>query len=218
MIVTNMASYNQANFPRVRFRVCLIALGGALGVAATLITFIIANEQISGYEIAREPEHLAFAPALFFGGAGGIAGALIIWPMVLWLSNDRDAHGIRVWAVVGLMYGLVLPFITGALLPASHVLMGLSLGIVQPGELLSQLLSSFFRIPVEIVVHGGHGILTGMLVGVVFGVGAWTLDQINWSRSVAVARIGPWTLATLLGTGALALALFGPPDTLTRLG
>ena len=208
----NYLPSSRAKLPRVRSVVCLTGLAGALGAAATLITFVIATD------ITREPEHLAFAPAMSFGAAGGIAGALVIWPIASWFSNDNVAHGVRAWAMVGLLFGLLLPFVTGALLPASNVLLGLSLGIIQPGELFSSLLSSFFRIPLEMVVHAAQGILIAMLVGVVFGVGAWTLDQINWSRSVNVARVGPWTLATLLGTGALAFALFGPPETLTRLG
>lgn len=191
---------------------CLIGLAAALGAAATLITFVIATD------ISREPEHLAFAPAMFFGATGGIAGALIVWPIISWLIKDNVAHSCREWMLVGLVFGLLLPFVTGALLPASHVFLGLSLGIIQPGELFSGLLSSFFRIPLEIVVHEAQGILTGMLVGVVFGVGAWALDQINWSRFTVIADFGPWTVATVLGTGALLLALFGSPEALTRLG
>jgi TRAP-type C4-dicarboxylate transport system permease small subunit len=116
------------------------------------------------------------------------------------------------------VFGLLLPFVTGALLPASHVFLGLSLGVIQSGELISGLLSSIFRMPVEIIVHVAQGILTGMLIGVVFGVGAWILDRINWSRSTVVADIGSWTVAIVLGTGAVLLALFGSPDTLARLG
>jgi uncharacterized membrane protein len=190
----------------------MTGLAAALGAAATLITFVISTD------ISREPEHLAFAPAMFFGATGGIAGALIVWPIISWLSKDNAAHSFREWMLAGVVFGLLLPFVTGALLPASHVFLGLSLGVIQSGELISGLLSSIFRMPVEIIVHVAQGILTGMLIGVVFGVGAWILDRINWSRSTVVADIGSWTVAIVLGTGAVLLALFGSPDTLARLG
>ena len=191
---------------------CLTGLAAALGAAATLITFVISTD------ISREPEHLAFAPTMFFGATGGIAGALIVWPIISWLSKDNAAHSFREWMLVGAVFGLLLPFVTGALLPASHVFLGLSLGIIQPGELISSLLSSIFRMPVEIIVHVAQGILTGALVGAVFALAGWVLDRINWSRSTVVADFGPWTVATVLGTGAVLLALFGSPDALTRLG
>lgn len=212
LIITNMVNYYPANLPRVRAIVCLTGLAGALGVAATLITFVVATD------ISREPAHLAFAPALHFGAAGGLAGVLIIWPIASWLSKDKAAHSFREWLMVGLVFSIFLPFLTGAFLPASQVFLGLSLGIIQPGELFSSLLSSLFRIPVEMIVHMTQGILIGVLAGAVLATGAWILDQVNWSRSAVIADVGPWTVATVLGTGALVLALFGSPEILTRLG
>ena len=212
MIITSMNSYDKAKLPRVRAIVCLTGLAAALGAAATLITFIVSTD------ISREPAHLAFAPALFFGTAGSIAAVLIIWPIASWMSHDNVAHSFRVWMVMGLVFGVLLPFLTGALLPASQVFMDLSLNIIRPGDLFSQLLSSLFRIPISIVVHEATGIFIGLLVGAVFGVGAWVFDRFNVSQSAVVADVGTWTVATVLGTGALVLALFASPETLTRLG
>ncbi len=202
------------DWPRIRFTACVTSYAGALGAAAVLVSFLVKTDII-----IREPEHMTLIPSVFLSSAGGLGGVLIAWPLARWLSEGSDRpHNLLIWWLLGVGFGIILPFLTGALLPLSAVFMELALGTIGAGELLSETLNAVFRTPIYMVTHGAYALLTSLLAGGLFGTGAWIIDRFNAASNPSVSRYGPWAVALVLGFAVVAIAAFGPPETLERLG
>lgn len=198
---------------RLRFPVCVTAYAGAIGAAAVLITFLLKTD------IAREPQHMALVPSLFMAGGGAVACVALAWPSSRWLGQDAGRpFNLISWLAMGLGFGLILPFLTAALLPLSAVFMDLAMGNIGASDVVSRALSSVFRMPNYIVIHGSAGIITGILAGAAFGAGAWVLDRLDRSSVPWVSAFGPWTFALLLSLTIVLFAALAPPDTLVNLG
>lgn len=65
------------------------------------------------------------------------------------------------WLVLGIGYGLLLPPLTGALLPLSIVFINLTLGVIELGELPSEFLEALFRSPLNAIIYGSLAIVNG---------------------------------------------------------
>ncbi len=199
---------------RIRLTACTILYAGAIGAAAIPVTFLAKTD-----EVLREPERLPLIPLLIFSGTGAAAGMLLVWPLILWLTKDSSRpRGLLVWCIIGFGYGVLFPFLSGALLSLSAVLVELALGAIDSGELLSRMLDAVFRAPLNAVTHGAIGLLTGLIAGGIFGTGAWIIDTLNGSRNALISRYAPWSIALLLGFLALFISASASPDILARLG
>ncbi len=140
----------------------------------------------------KEPEHLALVPATFVSLSGAIAAILLTWPVVHLLSKGAlRQQGLLMWLVLGIGYGLLLPPLTGALLPLSVVFINLTLGVIEVGELPSELMEALFRSPLNSIIYGSLAIVNGLLTGVLFSSGAWLIDRLNASPHPVVSGRGP---------------------------
>ena len=139
-------------------------------------------------------------------------------PVSYMLGLNRLPRSLLVCLVWGLVFGLVLPVTTGALLPSSVVLMDWNRDLISVGRVPSELLSAQFRAPINSFVYTSLNIFTGLIFGALFGLGFWVINRLVSAVNRAVSRYGPWIFAFTFGGAAILLASYGPPDVLTRLG
>jgi hypothetical protein len=166
-----------------------------------------------------EPAHLATLPAVFLSGAGVLAGALVAGLLTFWtVKRPEDASSPLIWVALGLVYGLVLPFVTGALAPVSLIFLDLAVTGSGADEVMSGLVDSAFRSPYFAFVYGAMSLQTTAIAAPVFAAGAWLIDRVNASANVQVSRIGAYAIAVALSLGIVAIASFGPPSALAKLG
>ncbi len=198
---------------RIRLMTSLALYGGALGAASALILEL---ERKPWYV---EPEHMPLIPSFFISLSGGIAGVLVALPLGYLIgARATESSSLPRWWVIGLAFGLLLPFVTGALFPLSLVFVNLSLGVIQSSDLIGQILDAGIRAPLSTVVNGGAGLYTGLLAGALFGTGGWAVNMFNASTRPVASRIGPWAIVLVLGGMVVVIALFGSPDALVKLG
>lgn len=193
--------------------VCSVSLLAAgFGFAAVLVSFLVNTD-------ARvEPAHLDFAPSVIFGSAGAVAAIALVAPVSYMVGKWEPLRSLPACLGWGLALGLVLPIVTGALLPSSVVVMDWNRGLVSAGSIPSELLSAQFRAPMNSFVYTSLNVLTGLLFGVVFGLGFWVINTLVAASNLAVSRYGPWIFAFALGTAAVLWSAYGPSDVLARLG
>ncbi len=191
----------------------LALYGGALGASSVLINLLTRTKPWV------EPEHMAFVPSTFISISGAVAAILLVLPIAILLGERTDEpRGLPMWLGIGAGYGVLLPFLTGAFLPLSLVFVDLSLGVIEAGDIVTEVLSGLFRTPLFMFVHGTLGLFTGLLTGVVFGAGAWAIDRLNGSPHLPASQVSPWAVAVVLGLIAVVVAVFGPSETLAKLG
>lgn len=202
-----------ARWRRLRLRIAVTGLASCVGAAAVLVSFITRTD------ISREPAHVPFTPALYFGMAGALAAAVMTWPTVRQLSDRAGwPNRLPVWVGLGLGFGILLPLLTGALLPFSSVLVDATLGVISPAQIPGGFLDGLFRIPITVTNHTVLALITAIYGGVFLGLAAWLIDVVNWTRPPLVAEIGAWAVAAAAGAGVVVLAIRGSPELLARLG
>jgi hypothetical protein len=162
---------------------------------------------------------LPWTPTVYISLSGAIAGILI----ALLLGHIIGGMGAKprnllAWWMFGFAFGVMLPFLTGGLLPMSVVFLNLSLDIIQPGDLFGQLTDAVLRAPQGIFRDGTLSLFTGLLAGALFGTGGWLVDMFNTSSKPMAARVGPWVVVSILGSVFFAIAVFGSADALSKLG
>ncbi len=182
----------------------------ALGAAAVLVSFLVRM---------NAPQHMTPIPSMFFSLAGALAALLITWPSIYWIASGNEGpRSLWQWSVIGLVYGLLMPFLTGALLPLSAVFVELTIGTIKLGQLWSQSWNAVFQAPAYSFIHGTIGIFTGLLAGALLGIGGWVIDRINSISNPIARRYCPWAMSLILGSIVVGFAVFGSPETLARLG
>ena len=165
------------------------------------------------------PEHMSAAPTFYLALAGAIAGILFTWPIVRRLSDIvGENRGWPIWLILAAGYALVVPFVTGMIMPFSVVFLNLHWGVIGFLEVPSQILNSTFRMPIEAFVYGTLSIYTGMIAGILFGVGGYAMDELSHSEKVAVHKYAPWAIALTVGLGIIAFAVLGPAETVAKFG
>ena len=148
-----------------------------------------------------------------------VAGALVAVLLTSWaIKRAAYAQHPLVWVALGVGFGIIVPFGTGALTPVSIVFLNLNLGVIAPGEILSGLVEAAFRAPQSAFSYGGMSLAPTALAAVLFAPGAWLIDTANRSRNVIVSRYGIWAIALALSFGFVTFAALGPPSTLVKLG
>ena len=210
------------DWPRIRFAACLAVYGAAIGAAAVLVNFLSQGDPL------EVPQHMPFGPALLFSSAAALAGIVITGPVSYWLYGQapvfyankyREPRSFLVWTALGLGYGLLFPLLMGAyFLPMSFRFLDFVNGILNVPELVSSGIDLVLMSPFFSVILGFQLFFTGLIAGVLFGVGAWVIDRFNTSADPATARYGTWAMALALSAIVIAIVAFGPVSTLSRLG
>ncbi len=191
----------------------LAICGGAISVAALFVTLLAATEY------PKKPEHLTLLLSVIMGTGAFVPGALAA-AVITYMVSDRveTARNIVAWLVLGFGYGIMVPFATGMFIPLSTVFVRLSSGVITAEDVFPEAVDALFRGISVAFSHGAFGVFTGMLAGVILGVGAWVIDRINTMPDSPLARYGPPAIAVVLAIVVLAIAAFGPPETLAKLG
>ena len=224
---------------QVRLVWSLVLYGLLLAAAAAIVASIYSPG------ITEDPRRL-----------GGISGAVTILggcafslifllPVMRWIgSRAEESRILPVWLGIGVTFGIVTVFLTGASLPLAFAIQVNILSFASLGTLLDNLLDSVFRAPLSAFTFGVIALYIGFVVGPIYGIGAWLIDLVNrmnyphsypdpwveaigdmfpatqrWSSSSAswMSNYGPWTIAVLIGGAALLFAAFGPIEFLARL-
>lgn len=164
------------------------------------------------------PSHLPILQSALLALVGVTAAVAMTCPTVYYIGERASvSRALVFWLVFGLVFGLALPFVTGLLLPLSGVFIDLSQGIIGVGDIFPQALSALFRAPINAIVSGALATFTGLLVGLLWGLGAWAIDRLNASRDPNLSRNGTWALTIALTIGVLLALAFFPEETLARL-
>ncbi len=198
---------------RARLIICLTIYGGALGGASFLVNLL------SRTRFPQEPQHLSLTPTVFLSGGAVLAGAILAGLLAYWVSNDTSkARSLLVWAFLGFTFGILSPFLTGALIPLSTVFLNLVMDVITVGDVPRDVVDSILRAPGFAFTHGVFGLFTGMLAGALFGGGAWLIDMANASPKRGISIYGTYLIAIGLSIAFFAIAAFGPPSALASLG
>ena len=208
----------QSNGRRLRLAINLALLGGVLGSAQFLINLLAQTE------FPKEPAHLALASSLIVSSRALVAGALLaaMFSSIAtsdWAGQRADtARTLFVWILLGVGYGILLPLVTGMLIPISGVFLALGSGFIAPDEALPAAVESIIRAPYAGLVQAGVGMITGLLAGVVFALGAWLIDAANASARLNMSRYGAYAIMAALSALIAAATALIPPATLAKLG
>ena len=196
---------------RLRFAASVTLYGGALGAALVLVALLPNPRYL-------DPEQQTFATSTMLASCGSLAAIIVVWPTARWLANRMvEPRGLVVWLTLGLAYGLLLPFVTGAFVPSGRVLVDFARGAIGMGDVPYQLVDAALRAPYSAYVHGLIGINSGLVVGGLLGAGGLIIDRTHWSKVAAVSKYGPLAAGISLGVAALIVAAYGPAGVLGKL-
>jgi hypothetical protein len=200
---------------RIRFIASITFFGGTIGTATVIVSIL------SRTPLWQDPGRLELVPGLFVYGSGTLAGMLLSAVLAYWshAEGHRQPLGIVLWLLLGAGYGLLLPFLTGAIfVPFSSMLFDLYQGLLDPVEAVNASIDIVLTSPVNAVIGGALLLRAGLIAGPIFGMGAWMIDKSHTSAHAGTARYGSWTTALVLGIAVLVFAAFAPAALLARLG
>lgn len=198
---------------RITLTAALTLYGAALGAAAVLISLLVSSNP------SKVPTHLPIVPSIYFALGGSLAAVILVFPIARWMSKRAILpRGIFTWLLWGFGFGILLPLLTGGLIPESMVLIQHHQGLIATQRLFSEMVDALFRGPLSVFVYGATSTFTGIVTGVIFSLGAWIIDKFNVSSNSLLSRFVPWIVVVLIGTMAIAVAVFGPAETLAKLG
>ena len=203
---------------RLRLAINLALLGGILGAAQFIINLLAQTE------FPKEPQHLSLVSSLIVSSRAWVAGTVLAATISGiatsdWAGQRADAaRTLFVWIGLGIGYGILLPAFTGTLIPISGVILAVGNGFITPAEALPATFDSIVRAPYAGLVQAGVGMITGLLAGVVFALGAWLIDAANASARLNWSRYGAYAIMAALSALIAAATALVPPATLAKLG
>ncbi len=200
---------------RARLTICLALYGGSLGGSALLVN------QLSRTKIPNVPQHMPADVAITLSAVAGLACAAATVATVRILTGegrDQRARGIFAWLVVGFLFGVISAPLIGATLPMSTMIHGLTMGVVEVGDLPIAFLTALTSAPAFAITEGVLGLYTALLAGALFGAGAWLIDTANYAANRLVSAYAPYAMSIALSALFYGISTLGPPETLARLG
>ena len=193
--------------------ICLAIYGGALGASSLLVNLL------SRTKYPNIPEHMSLAPTLLMSGGAFVVCAVLGGLIAYWFGQkDEPLRFIIKWLMIGFGFGVLSPIITGGALPVSLVFVELEAGVLSMGEVPVRLSNALFHVPRFAFTHGVFGLFTGMLAGVLFGLGALLISSLREFTGGTLARYGPYVLAALLSIVFYAISTLADAPTLARFG
>ena len=210
------------DWPRIRFAAGIAVYGAAIGSVAVLVNVL------STTPFYKTAEHMSLVPSLILAISGALAGAMVTAPFAYRMYGDvpilepkktRKPRNLPVWWVLGVGYGLAYPMVMGAFfLPSAIALRLLAKGIIGPGDALNEFIEILMASLLRAVTVGGPMLFTSAIAGVVFGTGAWMIDQVSASSDRRISTYGTWAISALLATTVVVLVFAVSPETLRSLG
>lgn len=192
----------------------MIAVTSLLGAALALVLMYISvpvtmKEEVYRYVIER-PNLTAFFK---YGGAaivGGAALAALVSYLVTEVAGPEP--GPIKMAVIGFFYGVLLPYVTGFMVPVNMFfvrIMNLS-GVTTDQSLSGELIDLAFGTPLFTFLHGMTRMYQGIAAGVALFVLSWVvLLRLRPDTTGAIAR-RPVLVSLSVASAIALLTLFGP--------
>ena len=207
---------------RLRFAICITIFGGTVGITTVLVN------HLARIEFPDVVQRLTLWDTLVFGTAGFLGSALIAAPCAYWLfgplpiflaRKKRETRGFRKWVVLGVTFGLLFPFVTGAVfIPVGFNLVDFGNGLLTIPEILSKSLDLVVFAPSVGLLLGIRIVFTGMIATVVFAPGAWMIDRFNLSDDPTTAKYGTWAVTVVVSLGLIVFMAIAPEQFLSSLG
>ena len=218
-----MAAY-EADWPRIRFVACLTVYGGALGAAAVLAALIGRSDIL---DVTRR---LSLGSSLLFGTAGALAGIAVVAPLAYLLfggrprfyreKHKRKPRSLMTWTMLGLGFGVSLPFVAGAaFVPFSQSILSFLDGLTSVPSLVVtnfDLASGLW--PALALFVGVRLLFSGLAAGLLFGAGSWLIDRLNLSADPKTAKYGSCAVAAALSISVILVLALGSENLLAGLG
>ena len=114
------------------------------------------------------------------------------------------------WIAIAAIYGLVLPFATGLLIPMNGVFVDLAIGSTLERGFWLSFADAIIDTPVFTYVYGIMGVYIGLVAGVMLSAGGWLADLANTSGSTNSGARGPYLIAVAMSLALGAAVMFGP--------
>ena len=198
---------------RTRLTISISLYSAFLGSGANLIAVLA---QTSHYEVALQ---LSLVSTFWFCIFGAV-GALLIVPISIYhfREDPMRVSDLATWFLLALGFAVSWPFVTAAFFPVTlyfiHAIengYGLSIFLSGlPDEILKGF-NSFF-------IFGAATIYTGILAGLVFGIGGIVIDTMDVISNRYRWRYASMGVSIILGVTILGFCIFGPIELLTRFG
>ena len=200
---------------RVRLTVSVALYGGVVSVATLYISLTALPSSTYPFEPQR-PSLLHF----LFASIGAVLSGVVLAGVATHFVADspNQAPHPLIWVLIGVLYGVLVPFITGMFRPFWVVLLDLVTGTIGEGGLWLRLANAAFYAPFSSVYWGVIGLPAGLLGGLLLAVGAWFIALANAAVNPRIARYGPWVISVALSLGVLATALLAPLSLVASLG
>ncbi len=198
---------------RNRLTISISLYSAFLGSGANLIAVLA---QTSHYEIAPQ---LSLVSTFWFCIFGAV-GALLIVPISIYHFREGPMRGadLATWSLLALGFAVSWPFVTAAFFPITlHFIQAIENGyeftIFLSGlpDVILRGFNSFF-------VYGAATIYTGILAGLVFGIGGVVIDTMEVISSRYRWGYASMCVSIILGVSLLGFSLFAPIELLNRFG
>jgi hypothetical protein len=153
----------------------------------------------------------------------GIPGALAGLLASAVIARFEGTEWIRpralyVWCLWGLAYGIAVPFLTGAFLPFTTLILLFASGEMGLAQFGRDLLDSFFKMIWSAFIQGVIGIPSGLVTGTLFGIGSWLVDTLGSPHKTEPSRLLPFATGLFLAMLFLFLFYAIPISWISRLG
>ena len=223
---------------QVRLVRSLVLYGMLLAAAATIVGSIYSPG------IDQAPRRLIASNAIFYVTGGCVFTLIFLLPVLRWVgSRAEESRILPLWLLIGISFGICSVFLIGASRPVVAAFQTNMLDFVSIGRLIDNLIDSILYAPMRSFTFGVLSLYIGLIIGPIYGVGAWLIDMLNrmnyphaysdpwieamgdllpstrrWAVAVApwLSVVGPWAIALLIGGAVLLYTATGPVEALAR--
>ena len=216
----------------------LVLYGMLLAAAIAIVGYI------DKPSIDTPPRRLIASSAVFFITGGCLFTLIFLFPVLRWIgSRAEESRVLPIWLGIGLAFGIFTVFLIGASKPFVIAVLNNIIDFRSVGTLIDNLIDAFLFAPLESFKYGVIALFIGIIVGFIYGIGAWVIDMLNrmnyvnayadpwvevigdmlpFTRKLASAAapwlsvVGPWAIALAIGGAVLLYAATGPVEFLAR--
>ena len=197
-----------------RLIILVTVYGSALGSLPVIVHMINATRPSHW----QEAQHMGFWPTLLLGGIGILGAFLLVRPLLKrFLKRSADRYGLFLWTCMAIIFALFVGPITGLLLPFGLVAVFTLLGDLPISNFPSGLLGAVFRIPHHLIVYSTSAFYSGLVSGVLFGLGGFLIYQTNAVKNENISKYGAFTLTLILVTALVFLLSYLDAETISRI-
>lgn len=192
---------------------------GAISVLGVLLSIAAFHVAVLGrFEYFEDAIRVEGWGAVFFS-IGAAVASLAVVPLMVFHVRDMAQFPAKpiAWILMGFVFGIATPVLTGGLTRASGAFAGLAEGVYGVGSMPSLLLDAVIIFPYDMFIQGAPNVYAGLLSGGFFAIIGFAVDRLNATKTESVSMWGPWIVAVGLGLPIMVFALVGPTEFLRDL-